>query len=498
MEKKKTDNVKVGQSLHYAKQLIEEMYYQTPELEENIKREELSLFKNPLPKIDGGMDRDKAEKESFKDLNERMKNLKKPEDFAGQRFIRHDIDEEFEKARAILKELDKAVTQFNAKKNDMEDRYIRREQELRNRIKEREEEIGRKGGLDQLPDKKKVSDIRTVHTDIIGSIDDLQKKTDKALEQERNIIKTFFQGELMKLQEEFDKQKDNQATSSEGQKEDEKELKSNLELVTSIAQHIDTVNRKLAKRREELRIEVKAQENDIVMLQSQFSWEKGRTKKLEKELERLKKIAAEAKVEYENEKSQDVSGQKIQDISAGGSKILPPGVDKSMEKSVRNTSQKFDLPEGEDAGKAEKYETIISQLKKRINIEQANIRQVKTMYTKEIETRLELEQLLRKCVDDVKAEINAKRAENRVLMHSSSLKKRGGVDNAGLTQEDREKIIEVLLSQERVLTLLYDKTFPPRALLKQGEGMANLSTYDLEELLDKAEEAKKTVEPTDK
>ena len=30
-----------------------------------------------------------------------------------------------------------------------------------------------------------------------------------------------------------------------------------------------------------------------------------------------------------------------------------------------------------------------------------------------------------------------------------------------LTAHEREKIIEVLLSQERVLTLLYDKTFPP-------------------------------------
>lgn len=31
-----------------------------------------------------------------------------------------------------------------------------------------------------------------------------------------------------------------------------------------------------------------------------------------------------------------------------------------------------------------------------------------------------------------------------------------------LTQDEREKVIEVLLSQERVLTLLYDKTFPPK------------------------------------
>lgn len=38
-----------------------------------------------------------------------------------------------------------------------------------------------------------------------------------------------------------------------------------------------------------------------------------------------------------------------------------------------------------------------------------------------------------------------------------------GKRKADLTQDEREKIIEVLLSQERVLTLLYDKTFPPKA-----------------------------------
>jgi len=35
-------------------------------------------------------------------------------------------------------------------------------------------------------------------------------------------------------------------------------------------------------------------------------------------------------------------------------------------------------------------------------------------------------------------------------------------DDKNLTKAEREKILEVLLSQERVLTLLYDKTFPPR------------------------------------
>ena len=35
-------------------------------------------------------------------------------------------------------------------------------------------------------------------------------------------------------------------------------------------------------------------------------------------------------------------------------------------------------------------------------------------------------------------------------------------DEKNLTKAEREKILEVLYSQERVLTLLYDRTFPPR------------------------------------
>lgn len=37
-------------------------------------------------------------------------------------------------------------------------------------------------------------------------------------------------------------------------------------------------------------------------------------------------------------------------------------------------------------------------------------------------------------------------------------------ESAEISKKDREKIIEVLLSQERVLTLLYDKTFPPKTV----------------------------------
>lgn len=411
--------MRAGQSLHMVKGIIESIYKQNPELEEEVKREELSVFKHPLPKISFPSDKPPEETTDLKGITEFIKTLKRAEELQGSKMTRREMEDEFEKARRFFHRLDRQVADLQTRRVEMEDRYIRREQELRSRIKEREEEIGRKGGLDQLPDRKTVAEIRNRHTDIISAIDDLQKKTDKTLEQERNTIKTFFQGELMKLQETFDRQKESQATSSEGQKEDEKELRANLELVTNIAQHIDTVNRKLAKRKDELKIEVKAQENDTDMLEDQLATEKNKTKKLEKELEKLKKIAADAKLEYEQERSRtDI--KKSMDISK-----VDQGIPVDLPK--RRPSPKYTLPQGEDSTNIEKYELLIAQIKKRISVEQGNVREVKTMYAKEIESRLELEQLLRKCVDDVKAEITAKRAENRVLIHnSSSLLREGG------------------------------------------------------------------------
>lgn len=86
------------------------------------------------------------------------------------------------------------------------------------------------------------------------------------------------------------------------------------------------------------------------------------------------------------------------------------------------------------------------------------------MSATEIDTKNQLEKILRQCVDDVKAEIVKKRSENKSSYYARG--KKGKLElkeEQNLTVQEREKIIEVLLSQERVLTLLYDKTFPPRS-----------------------------------
>lgn len=63
------------------------------------------------------------------------------------------------------------------------------------------------------------------------------------------------------------------------------------------------------------------------------------------------------------------------------------------------------------------------------------------------------------------------------MYYAKSKREIGGevFDDKTLTQQEREKIIEVLLSQERVLTLLYDKTFPPRPATTAGATATGLN-----------------------
>lgn len=114
--------------------------------------------------------------------------------------------------------------------------------------------------------------------------------------------------------------------------------------------------------------------------------------------------------------------------------------------------------------KLSRCEVLISRFKKKLEDERRLLRMMRTMLAQEIETKNMLEKILRSCVDDVKVEIAKKRSENKSSYYARGKKgKQELQEEQNLTVQEREKIIEVLMSQERVLTLLYDKTFPPRS-----------------------------------
>jgi hypothetical protein len=107
--------------------------------------------------------------------------------------------------------------------------------------------------------------------------------------------------------------------------------------------------------------------------------------------------------------------------------------------------------------KLARYEDLTVRLKELLAKEKRNLRVVKTMVATEIETSNKLEKYLRQCVDDVKAEIGKKRNEKKATYGKTfnhlirlANKPRNGraesLDDRNLTQLEKDKIIQVLLS----------------------------------------------------
>jgi hypothetical protein len=105
--------------------------------------------------------------------------------------------------------------------------------------------------------------------------------------------------------------------------------------------------------------------------------------------------------------------------------------------------------------------------------ERKSLQQVRQNYANELRSRTELEMLLRSCVEDVRKEIARRQIESAQMgnlmkgisspgdinkVYSSQPASAIAIDS--FAQEDRERALELLLSQERVVTLLYSKVFP--------------------------------------
>ena len=100
-----------------------------------------------------------------------------------------------------------------------------------------------------------------------------------------------------------------------------------------------------------------------------------------------------------------------------------------------------------------RYESTIKTLQNTLRKEQKRVRELKSLYIKEIESKNEMEKILRKCIDDIKDEMLKIKAESRL----ASLKQNSKENT--FAKEQRESLIEKLLNNEKVLTIIYDKTF---------------------------------------
>eukprot|EP00359_Climacostomum_virens_P008042 CAMPEP_0204915924 /NCGR_PEP_ID=MMETSP1397-20131031/13836_1 /ASSEMBLY_ACC=CAM_ASM_000891 /TAXON_ID=49980 /ORGANISM="Climacostomum Climacostomum virens, Strain Stock W-24" /LENGTH=432 /DNA_ID=CAMNT_0052088185 /DNA_START=1 /DNA_END=1299 /DNA_ORIENTATION=+ len=334
-------------------------------------------------------------------------------------------------------QLEKERQENTRMKRDMEkrqERYVRREQEYRRTIAEYEGQLRMQSSNTPLSlseqANKNLSRIHELQDKVIENISYIQQKTSKILQtQEEDIVKQF-NSKLSIKERELEEEKRKKLEGVGNFAEKETQLVRELELMRASIEFIESKNKKLTAENQELKIEYRSQENDREILMRQIVQLKRETAALKEELAKYKEGLVSVRAE---------------EFSIDKNEASMPSLHQRGESGGINDES------------LNRYEQVITRLKRMVELERKNLRAARTAHAKELESRTELEQLLRKCVDDVKQEIQRRRNEQRLR-----------TKDPDLTPADREKIIEVLLSQERVLTLLYDKTFPPRVVTREG------------------------------
>lgn len=112
------------------------------------------------------------------------------------------------------------------------------------------------------------------------------------------------------------------------------------------------------------------------------------------------------------------------------------------------------------------YREAVTKLKRMVEAERQSVRALKAQQAELLQQRTELEVLLGQCLDDVKAELARHQAQLTTGLATAPLADApapAAVQLHQLGPADRERVLELLLSQQRVVQLLYAKTFPGQA-----------------------------------
>merc|ERR1712166_1532577 len=366
----------------------------------------------------------------------KRETLKEAESSAGQLGIK----ELFDKYKDLLHKYDKLQGQYDKQQADGE---MRKESYQRQQSKLVGEMDGFKANLARQDEQRgrglnvRMEEFRDKHEKIQEKIFEMKDKTAAILQEQEHDLLRAFRARMYDVTMQLEKERNQKDDGALEWIDKARALGKELDVYKMEAVRLDKENQRLQKENNRLRMQFKSQEEDRDELVRQVLALKRETAKLRSDLDRRQNDSRPGTADAKGTVGRSPGAQH-----GRLAPLLPPSSSPAL-------------------GKAEveqRYQDIIKRLKRLLEIERRNLRTVRTAHVSELANRTELEAFLRQCIEDVKVEINRRRAEMNTVLT---------IDNqaAGLLEfsaADRERVMELLLSQERVINLLYDKTFPVR------------------------------------
>jgi hypothetical protein len=245
--------------------------------------------------------------------------------------------------------------EMNSPSSLSQESYIRRERAYRTRVEELEGELqkAKAGRSDWLRGDSQMNSIRTMHTKILSNVDRVQERTGKILqEQERDLLRAF-RARLFDVQTELEKEKNKTDDGASAWIEKSRQLEAEVDWAKEMADRLDRVNQSMGRENARLKAQFKTQEDDREFLIRQLVAVKKDNARLVQEYEKVRSQLQE--VQEAQKSAQDKKAQILSSTTStiGQGRVIP----NNMEADNR-------------------YKEIIKRLKRLLEVERKNLRQV--------------------------------------------------------------------------------------------------------------------------
>lgn len=363
--------------------------------------------------------------------------------------------------------------------------HLRKELRYReqlNLLEERVKTIGPTDGKGEV----EINQIREMHTDIQNKISQIQGKTSKILQdQERDLIRAF-RARLADVTEELDKERKKNESGSVEWVQRCRKLTEELEWLRDLTEKLTAENKNFLKENRRFKRQLKTQEEDREFLIKQLVAVKKENARLRYSFEEAGLSPGDlasssgATDTYSGDGRFSVNSNKETNFAQTGSaKVM------EAKESENVVDRLFPSKAGPlNDGQKQRYENMISKIKRQLEAEKEKLRMVQTAYTKEVGERTALQNLLKKCIEDVRQDIAQRNAKRRQQVQKGAGRVARGalgppkpafdprdIPLEDFSPADRINLMEWLLSQDQVMYMLYDKMFPRVDSNKEAENL---------------------------
>lgn len=349
---------------------------------------------------------------------------------------------------AVIMELQRQLEGATQKNRELEDQYqyrvasfAKRETTTKNKLDILERRLNE--GSDQDDHMQRMAVIGNMHKLVVSGVECIQSNTAKILQDQERDLMRAFRARLQEVSKDLEAQRSRKGEHSSELQARHRRVVAELLQAQDLAQTFDKKNRDLMTENAKLLEKLRTREDD--------------RQALLRELVLCRKEAARLKAQCrEGDGASGLAPPSDHAPSAEQSKkpaFSQKQIDQARKQQTKNQQYEREV----------QYREAVLRLKRMVEAERKSIRSLRQQTAETLQQRTELEALLRQCLDDVKAEIMRHRLENE-LKDGPGLPVPGqtlaAMSISELSPQDRERVLELLLSQQRVVQLLYSKTFP--------------------------------------